>query len=378
MASHLPRPASRTASTCVPQTARGTHVFEVAGYSLHRGVGAGNFIRSAAFDVGGHSWCIRFYPDGYGDSDSDDNVAVFLELLSPNAEVRAHYDLRLVDRTTGLSASIAGTAVPQVFDTIDAREDNAIAWGTEEFIKRGELEESVYLIDDCLVVECDVTVIKEPRLEENVKSNAVKIPPSELSSDFACLLKMEDGADVTFLIRGERFCAHKVVLKVRSPVFMEELFHGLEGMNDSREWWIAIEDMQPDVFWALLHFIYTDSLPSMDDLDDHEKEEMVKDLSMAACRYHMMRLEMMCKSILSEILDAKTMAAALARAEDPRRCNKSKEVAVKYIKSSSRGRDVQASQWYEHLKRSWTAIFLDFSVKATKLAVALLNHKKLV
>ncbi|CAO2206201.1 unnamed protein product [Urochloa humidicola] len=100
MASNLPRPSTITASRCTPRTARGTHAFEVAGYSLLRGLGVNNFLRSAAFDVGGYSWCIRFYPDGYLDGDDDDdedsrhdgdgNVAVFLELLSQHYKKNAY------------------------------------------------------------------------------------------------------------------------------------------------------------------------------------------------------------------------------------------------------------------------------------------------
>lgn len=176
MASNLPRPSTRTTSRCTPQTSRGTHAFEIAGYSLQRGLGAGHFIRSATFDVGGYSWCIRFYPDGYLAADDDeDNVAVFLELLSANAEARAHYDFRLVDLATGSSSSVSSTAVPLVFNTLDgsSREENSYAWGTDEFMERTELEASSYLQDDLLVVECDVTVIKEPLVvEENTVTSS--------------------------------------------------------------------------------------------------------------------------------------------------------------------------------------------------------------
>jgi speckle-type POZ protein len=188
MAYNLPRPSTRTASRCTPRTSRGTHAFEVAGYSLHRGLGVNNFVRSAAFDVGGYSWCIRFFPDGYVDdeehSKEDDNVAAFLELLSENAEVRAHYDFRLVEHATGSSCSVYSTAVPQVFDTLDVREVNCYAWGADKLMERSKLEESVYLLDDRLVIECDVTVFMEPLVEERVvrSDDNNEVSPSDLSS----------------------------------------------------------------------------------------------------------------------------------------------------------------------------------------------------
>ncbi|PVH36463.1 hypothetical protein PAHAL_6G077800 [Panicum hallii] len=306
MASSLPRPATRTASRCTPRTARGTHAFEIAGYSLHRGLGVGNFIRSAAFDVGGYSWCIRFYPDGYADGeedsrdDDDDNVAAFLELLTEDAEVRAHYDFRLLDRSTGTSSSVFSTAAPQVFDTLGVREEKYFAWGTDELMERSELEEaSAYLVDDGLVIECDVTVIMEPQVEENtMAASDVEVPPSDLSSSFGKLLEMEERADVIFKVEDEVFHAHKVVLAVRSPIFVAEPDEG------KKKECIVIEDMQPAVFKALLHFIYTDTLPAMEGLDGDEKKEIVKQLLVAADRYAMNRLKLICEGILCKSLDA--------------------------------------------------------------------------
>uniref|UniRef100_A0A453M798 Uncharacterized protein n=1 Tax=Aegilops tauschii subsp. strangulata TaxID=200361 RepID=A0A453M798_AEGTS len=71
---------------------------------------------------------------------------------------------------------------------------------------------------------------------------------------------------------------------------------------------ITIKDMQPDVFKALLHFIYTDSLPSGEDT------EMVWLLLVAADRYAVDRLKLVCQSILCEDLNKDTVAITLALA----------------------------------------------------------------
>ncbi|CAO2206197.1 unnamed protein product [Urochloa humidicola] len=63
MASEVPSPVTKMASRYTPQTARATHAFEIEWYSM-QGLGAGKFIRSASFTVGGYDWCIRYYPDG--------------------------------------------------------------------------------------------------------------------------------------------------------------------------------------------------------------------------------------------------------------------------------------------------------------------------
>ncbi|GJN36653.1 hypothetical protein PR202_gb25533 [Eleusine coracana subsp. coracana] len=45
---------------------------------------------------------------------------------------------------------------------------------------------------------------------------------------------------------------------------------------------LHIEDMQSTVFKGLLHFMYNDSLPAMDDLNGDESDEMAKHPLVAA------------------------------------------------------------------------------------------------
>ena len=66
------------------------------------------------------------------------------------------------------------------------------------------------------------------------------------------------GADVMFKVGDKEFAAHRCVLAARSVVFMAELFGPMkEGIA------IQIQDMEPNVFNALLDFVYTDSMPKM-------------------------------------------------------------------------------------------------------------------
>ncbi|TVU42597.1 hypothetical protein EJB05_09015, partial [Eragrostis curvula] len=54
--------------------------------------------------------------------------------------------------------------------------------------------------------------------------------------------------DVTFVVQGETFKAHRMVLAMRSPVFKAE-FCG--QMREARMQCLTIEDMQPVVFRGL-------------------------------------------------------------------------------------------------------------------------------
>lgn len=342
--------------------ARATLVFEIVGYSLHKGMGIGKFIRSTPVSLGGYEWCIRYYPDGDTMKESEGHVAVYLELLSKAAKVRACYDLRLVNQASGLSSSVlACLKSPTVFDSLDTSKIK-YAWGAGSFKKRSELEKSAYLRDDSLVIECDLSVIKEPLVAEAALTVEVQMPPSDLAENFENLLETAEEADVAFEVEGEVFPAHKIVLATRSPVFKAQLYG---QMRDKTRRNITVEDMQPTVFKALLHFIYTDSLPSMDNLDADEGKEMVKHLLVAADRYAMERMKMICEGILCKTLDVETVMITLALA-DQHHCSRLKDACVEFIMSSNRMDDVLASQGYVHLKKSCPAVSVDILERVMK------------
>ncbi|CAM0903848.1 unnamed protein product [Alopecurus aequalis] len=267
--------ASHTPVESTPTTARATFTFAILGYSRHKGMASGKFLGSSPVSVGGYEWCIRYYPNGMSEDSDKDYITVYLGLLSKTAEVMALFDLRLINKASGLSSSLYSCLKsPEVFDSLDLGNIPFVV-GIEE---KSLLEDSALLQDECVVIECDLTVIKKPLVIETVE---VQIPPSDLSHNFGKLLETAEYADVTFKVNKEIFQVHKIVLATRSPVFKAELYG---PMTDKRRGTIKVKDMQPAVFKALLHFIYTDSLPSMEDLDDSENKEMVKHLLVAADR----------------------------------------------------------------------------------------------
>jgi speckle-type POZ protein len=352
-ASHAP--VERMASRCTPTTARATLAFEIVGYSLHKGMGKGKPLWSTPASVGGYKWRIGCYPDGI--DESEDDLPVFLVLLSKPAELRALYDLRLVNKASGLSLPVSSCLEsPRVFNG-DA---NSVAG---EIIVRSKLEGSGLLQDDCVVIECDLTVIKEPLLVDETAE--IQMPPSNLSDNLGNLLKTGEEADVTFEIEGEVFHAHKIVLAMRSPVFKAELFG---PMRDKTKRKITVKDMQPAVFSALLHFIYTDLLPFMEDLGDDENKEMVKHLLVAADRYAIERLKMICEGILCKSLDVESVATMLALA-DQHQYSRLRDACVQFLMSSNRMDDVVASQGYVYLKKVCPDVLLDILERRT------LSHK---
>ncbi|CAL5007394.1 unnamed protein product [Urochloa decumbens] len=154
-----PPSITTTASRCAPEKARGRHLFEIAGYSLTKGIGAGKFIQSTTFSVGGYDWCIQYYPDGEEKENDKTYISVYLALVSEGtAGVRALCDLRLVDQqesdqSSPVACSWSGTKWPRLFSGAGS------TWGFGRFKLRSDLERSVFLQDDRLVIQCDISVV---------------------------------------------------------------------------------------------------------------------------------------------------------------------------------------------------------------------------
>jgi hypothetical protein len=135
VASLIPKmAAARTASRCITETVRGTHTFEILGYSLLKGLGVGNFIRSTTFAVGGRDWGIRFYPDAIAREDGVlPYVGVYLQFVlekDTGVMVRALCTVSLVDQTTGLPSPIVSLDALKVFSW------NTKIWGNPKFMKK--------------------------------------------------------------------------------------------------------------------------------------------------------------------------------------------------------------------------------------------------
>ncbi|CAO2189208.1 unnamed protein product [Urochloa humidicola] len=321
MAAEPERPMRRTSSAHIAESAQGTHSFKVAMKRFPGGAGA--FVSSDTFSVGGHDWRIRCYPRGGPDGmGSKNHVVFFLDLLSEGVQVQVLYDFRLLDRATGVFTSVFS-------EKRLSRPASRGPWanGYHSFIKRSSLGASYLQDDGSVVIECDFTIVKQSLVEE--EAGEVQVPPSDMLDHLGKLLESEEGADVAFEVKGEIFHAHEIVLAVRSPIF-KELLRGWTRHDDEMKR-ITIEDVEPDVFVALLLFIYMDSLPAMDDLYGEKNKEMVCRLLVAADKYGMKRMKLVCIDILCKRLDDKSAIHTLALA-DKHHCSEVRDACVEFMK----------------------------------------------
>lgn len=171
---------------------------------------------------------------------------------------------------------------------------------------------------DCFLVRCDVSVFKE----------FPPVPYPELNWHFGELLASQVGADVALKVGGELFTAHKYLLAARSSVFKAQLFTGPGNKEKGTEAQVLqVDNMEPSVFRAFLHYIYTDMLLETDDSVFSWAQQLVG----AANRYKVEKLKRICEVILLKHIDASTAATMLlwAKKHD---CHRLKAACVEFLK----------------------------------------------
>ncbi|KAI5020318.1 hypothetical protein ZWY2020_045206 [Hordeum vulgare] len=273
------------------------HLLVVEGYSRAKHTPHGVFIRGRSFTAGGYRWAINFYPNGVL-RDPPGVISVYLVL------------------------------------------DQDVAQPVKD------LERSKHLKNDCFTIRCDFAIA------ESAGAPFVAVPASNICQQLNHLFVTKVGADVMFEVGDEEFAAHRCVLAARSAVFMAELFGPMkEGTTTSA---IQIRDMEPNVFNALLRFIYTDAMPEMMKvgLGGEARAEVreLRHLLAAADRYDLQRLKLMCEERLCGHIDVTTVAAILSLAAQHHCCGL-KEACLEFLKVQSAAdlRGVMAASDWEHI-----------------------------
>jgi speckle-type POZ protein len=391
---------SRSASSIIADTRWGYHILKIDGYSLTKVTPTGEYLKSHPFTLGGHRWFIRYYPNGKT-SDVKDHISIYLHLDETVAKaVKLRCQFSLGDKVH---------EPPMSVEWVRSLASNQCL-GYPSFVEREELERSKYLKDDCFIVRCDIVIVNEFCATEETAADApprfVLVPPSSLHQHLGDLLRTEKGADVIFDVGGQTFAAHRCVLAARSPVFSAELFGTMKESDTANV--IRVDDMEAQVFKALLYFVYTDTLPATEktdeyeneqeeeeerdteteeekeeDLGDEQEEEEEKDaeteeekeeelgdeeddqdeeedvmsqhLLVAADRYNLERLKLLCEEKLCRYIDVNTVATILTLAEQ-HHCEGLKKACFYFLKTPTNLRTAMATDDFKHLSRSSPAV----------------------
>jgi speckle-type POZ protein len=343
------------ASTSITEMTSGSYRLRVR-FSQIKEIGVGNFFACPNFTIGGLEWYIKCYPEGYYAKDKGKYLSLYLSYAS-EIEVGVNFEFCLLDQNGNPTISLHSR------NTHSFRKHGKYK-GWSKFIKRDDLEK--YIKDDHFDVICSVTIMSPKSLAEP-NSRLIVLPPSDLPEQLGQLLKSKESADVTFVVGGEIFYAHKLVLALRSPVFKAELFGSMKENHAER---IKIEDMEPIVFKALLHFIYTDKLPEEKELNDGVDgldaqtitTIMMQHMLVCADRYALERLKLMCQEELSKNISAATVATTLALAEQ-HNCPQLKAICLEFLMAQDNYFRMASTDGYKHLILSCPSILNEIEVK---------------
>ncbi|GJN25580.1 hypothetical protein PR202_gb13425 [Eleusine coracana subsp. coracana] len=310
--------ASGSASTISAETETGYHVLTIEGYSQTKGLlGVGYSVKSGNFTVGGHTWCVRYYPDGF-DEETVDWICfdLFLDAAAAADEnvVKVKHSFSLIDK--------AGDPVPPYTSTsgVYSLSHTTPSWGYQWLTP--EMESSPHLADDSFSIRFDIIVIKAIRATRTTTTTTTATKPPHTPSDRKLHIahpKIDLGmTNVVIEVGGEVFAAHRWVLANKSPVFTSMLFGMAAAEDDHGVVHLRIDNMEARVFEALLYFVYVGALPEMDHGDEME---MARLLLVAANRYDLHGLKLACEDVLQGYIDKTTVVGMLSLATK-HRCHK--------------------------------------------------------
>uniref|UniRef100_A0A0A9CNZ2 BTB domain-containing protein n=1 Tax=Arundo donax TaxID=35708 RepID=A0A0A9CNZ2_ARUDO len=218
-------------------------------------------------------------------------------------------------------------------------------------VKREVVEESNDIfMNDRFTVRCDMSIFTAPY---------VLVPLPDILQHLRNLLSGE-GTDVTFQVGGKTFTAHRCVLAAQSAVFKAELFGPMK--EGTAKTVIRIDDMEAKVFKLLLGFMYSDSVPEIEEEDD----AMWKHLLVAADRYDFMRLRLICEQKLCTYIGLSTVATILSLAEQ-HHCRGLKNACLDFLSNPANLQQVVSDDGFDHLTSSCPSVLKEIIARLASL-----------
>ncbi|XP_020189970.1 BTB/POZ and MATH domain-containing protein 2-like [Aegilops tauschii subsp. strangulata] len=323
----------------------GSYLLRIDGCTLKTAIND-TLVKSGTFGVGGHDWRILCYPNGawlYRGW-----LSLYLERANHSKTGDAMADVRMsiLDHD---GKTITTKSGGRKFSGPDDR------CGWDEFVETEALDKEKRLKDDDnLSILCDVIVYdtRAADYRAGLTPTGTVVPLSELHQQLAVVLwESKEGVDVEIEVGGETFAAHRWMLAARSPAFKAEL--ALTTATNR----LHIDDMDAAVFKAMLLFIYTDALPK-----ELELATMAKPLLVAADRYKLERLKLICEEELCGHIGVQSVAAMLALAEQ-NSCRVLKEACTGFLSEPGNLKAAMATGDFEQLKTGCHPALMELLMK---------------
>ncbi|GJN15675.1 hypothetical protein PR202_gb02611 [Eleusine coracana subsp. coracana] len=297
----------------------------------------GKELHSDAFTACGHLWRLNWFP--CGDEQLVDwwgeYLSFYLELLSKSSIVEVSFTACLEGND-----QLPSSMVKRITGCKYSNHSRSYGWG--QFVSRDDVE-AKHVKNGCIKFSFTIMVIDD---------SYVPVPPLDIGEHFGALLDTMEGSDVSFIVDGETFPAHRLVLAVRSPVLKAEL---LGSMAEASMSTITLQEITPATFKAMRRFIYTDSFPEDDVLDGQSLTEELQRLLAAADRYALNRLKLLCAQKLYENFSVDTVATTLACAE-MHSCPELRNKCIDFIAMNENFRKIVLTEGFMQLAQQFPSI----------------------
>lgn len=123
---------------------------------------------------------------------------------------------------------------------------------------------------------------------------------------FETFLNNQTHSDIDFQIGDEKYHAHKLILRTRSPVFDRMFSH---HMIETITGVVKIDDIEPAVFYQVLRFIYTNEFETTDN-------DKIFKILIVADKYDIDDLKSECENILANSLTIENFQRTITFADD--------------------------------------------------------------
>jgi speckle-type POZ protein len=277
----------------------GTHEFRIPNFSIvQRSHGINQVITSNTFKIGGYDWKMSVYPSGFSSDvygESGEYISVYLILVTDpgTASIKSSKTFRFDDPSGKTHSATLGT------ESIYTKERKR--WGFEKFITVKSAKSRYMGHDGSLTIHCDIEVTKEAcTTSTTMAAPRIIVPPSNIGSRLEQLWVSGQWSNLTLLVDESKIHAHWLIIYMRSPRLFSAVAppktkrHAL--VSSRTEWVVRIDDMKAAVLRAVLHFIYTDELPHVDDA------VVAGEMLAAALRFHLERMQAMCENLVSKLV----------------------------------------------------------------------------
>ncbi|GJN34162.1 hypothetical protein PR202_gb22805 [Eleusine coracana subsp. coracana] len=300
----------------------------------------GHSVEKNVMFVSGFRCCARYWPHWTRDgehgwvklsvlvtrkstwSSSNSNKAT---TVRPPKLVTAHIDLRTKDGAPPRTA--VREPVPVAGDCVG---------GASLLVKGDEVRHDGA---DQLIAFCTVAILREHAPQDLQLANSI-------GRD---LFGMQDLADVAFLVEGETFKAHRLVLAARSPVFKAELFGSMAESTASS---ITIHDMRASTFRSMLFYMYHNVLPAAEDAFGIVE---FQHLFVAADRYGFDALKQTCEDILYAGVSMDTVLSILEFTQE-HTCSRLRSRCLDFLDVAENFKEVASTEEYLRLMNAYPSL----------------------